>query len=118
MGRIKVAAVAALITVGVMLLLAHPEILTAGASVGWGYSYLGYHVFVRSYVLDAVEILIVPLGLIVICVRIRQRIKQKTVWKRRCSMRSIDGGKWPRSEDGPSRPNVTGESGNESVDHE
>ena len=64
MNRIKVAVAATLITVGVMLLLEHPEILTAGASMSWGHSYLGYDVFARSYAVDAVEILVVALGLI------------------------------------------------------
>jgi uncharacterized membrane protein len=100
MGRIKVAAAAAVVTVGVVLLLEHPDILTAGASLSWGWSWVGgYGVFTGSYALSAVKLFAVALGLTVICVRIRQRIRQRAIWRRRYSMRSIDGGKTSRSDD-------------------
>ena len=102
MGRIKVAAAAALITVGVVLLLEHPDVLTAGASLSWGWSWIGgYGVLTRSYALDAVELFLIALGLIVVCIRIGQRIKQRAIWRRRDSMMSSGGGKMSRSEDEP-----------------
>ena len=100
MTRVKVAAIAAVITVGVVLLLEHPGILTGGASAHFMYgSRTGEHLVVTSYALVVVYALCGALALAAACIGIRRRIKQRAAWKRRYSMKSIDGGKLPRSGD-------------------
>lgn len=92
MRRIKIAAVTALITIGVVLLLANPEILTGGASANWiSDSILGDHLAVSSYALDSIEILTAALALVAAFFGIRRRLKQRSVWKRRYSMEAISG---------------------------
>lgn len=100
MARLKVVAITALVTIGVVLLLEHPDILTAGASAHWVSSSInGEHLFVRSYALDVVFLLTLALCLVVAGISVRRRIKQREVWKRRYSMKSIDGGKALNSND-------------------
>ena len=99
MRRIKIAAITALIIIGVVLLLEHPEILTDGASAHWfSDSILGDHLAVSSYALDFIEILTAALALVAAFFGIRRRLKQRPAWKRRYSMEAISGGKPPRSE--------------------
>jgi hypothetical protein len=87
---VKIAGLTALITIGVILLLEHPEILTGGASANWmSDSILGDHLAVSSYALDFIEILTVALALVAVCFSIRRRLKQSSVWKRRYSMEAV-----------------------------
>lgn len=99
MRQIKVVAVTALIAVGIVLLLENPEVLTDGASATWSHSaVLPDHFAVRSYALDVLDGLTAALGLAAVFVTIRRRIRQRSIWRRRESMKSIDGGKRPRPE--------------------
>lgn len=96
MVRFKVVAVTFLITMGAVLLVEHPDILTAGASAKWVSG--GAHLNVTSYALDVVYVLSGALGVIVTCMDIRRRIRQRTAWKRRYSMKATDKGR-PSSSD-------------------
>jgi preprotein translocase subunit SecG len=102
MRRIRVAVITALIAIVVVLLLEHPEILTGGASAMWSSgSILGDHLVMSSYAIDILETLTMALAIVATFLGIRRRLKQRSAWKRRYSMKSIKGGKPPNPENEP-----------------